>query len=108
MKTGNGPSEQKSDVPAGLFRQFYPRTQLIVELYACGKKIEILLGCMITPRYHELQKRYYQLRTTMDNMRSNEQAIKQILLTSLLELLLLFLNRNTVGFYMILQISQSK
>ena len=26
--------------------------------------------------YHELQKRYYQLRTTMDNMRSNEQAIK--------------------------------
>ena len=31
---------------------------------------------MITPRYHELQKRYYQLRTTMDNMRSNEQAIK--------------------------------
>ena len=47
---GNRPHEQIRAFKL-MLHNLYPRNQVMVELYACDKKIEILLGCMITPMH---------------------------------------------------------
>ena len=54
MKTGNEPSDRKSNKSDIFVESFYPGTQVIAELYAHDTEIKISLGCMITPIYGPL------------------------------------------------------
>ena len=51
---------------------------IIVELDSTREEASLLQNDLkvMDKGYHELQRRYYQLRATMNNMRSNEQTIK--------------------------------
>ena len=69
---------QQTQAAKGYFDNLYLKSTFIAELDSTREEASLLQNDLkvMDKGYHELQKRYYQLRTTMDNMRSNEQAIK--------------------------------
>ena len=71
-------AQQTQAAKGNYFDYFYHKSTFIAELDSTREEASLLQNDLkvMDKGYHELQKRYYQLRTTMDNMRSNEQAIK--------------------------------
>ena len=71
-------AQQTQAAKGNYFDYLYHKLTFIAELDSTREEASLLQNDLkvMDKGYHELQKRYYQLRTTMDNMRSNEQAIK--------------------------------
>ena len=72
MKTGNEPSDRKSNKSDIFVESLYPGTQVIAELYAHDTEIKISLGCMITPSYNlyhitrnKIDQRIFKLGITL-------------------------------------------